>query len=165
MYAAILAALYGQYFRRLNMISRTSSVILMALPCFSLFACQTEIDNKQEDGPAFSISFDADLTEAAQDGRLLLLLAAHDDEEPRFLVDNSADTQLVFGLNVGDWQSDTEVVIDKSAIGFPLANLSQAAGWHLLCTGAAESLQGFSSWQRQDCESGARSGGRTAVEP
>jgi len=107
------------------MISRMSSVILMALPCFSLFACQTEIDNKQENGPTFSISFDAALTEAAQDGRLLLLLAAHDDEEPRFLVDNSADTQLVFGLNVEDWQSNTEVVIDESAIGFPLANLSQ----------------------------------------
>lgn len=107
------------------MISRMSSVILMALPCFSLFACQMEIDSKQGNGPAFSISFDAALTEAAQDGRLLLLLAAHDGEEPRFLVDNSADTQLVFGLNVEDWQSDTEVVIDESAIGFPLANLSQ----------------------------------------
>ena len=105
--------------------SRMLSVILMALSCFSLFACQIEIDSKQGNGPAFSISFDAALTEAAQDGRLLLLLATHDGDEPRFLVDNSADTQLVFGLNVKDWQSDTEVVIDESAIGFPLADLSQ----------------------------------------
>jgi hypothetical protein len=101
------------------------SVILMVLSCFSLFACQTEIDSKRGNGPAFSISFDAALTEAAQDGRLLLLLATHDGDEPRFLVNNSADTQLVFGLNVKDWQSDTEVVIDESAIGFPLADLSQ----------------------------------------
>ena len=105
--------------------SRMLSVILMALSCFSLFACQIEIDSKQGNSPAFSISFDAALTEAAQDGRLLLLLATHDGDEPRFLVDNSADTQLVFGLNVKDWQSDTAVVIDESAIGFPLADLSQ----------------------------------------
>ncbi len=107
------------------MISKMSSIILMALLCFLLSACQMEIESKQGNGLVFSIRFDAALTETGQDGRLLLLLATHDDEEPRFLVDNSADTQLVFGLNVEDWQSDTEVVIDKSAIGFPLSNLSQ----------------------------------------
>lgn len=107
------------------MICKISSVILVALLYFSLSACQMEIESKQVNGPAFSIRFDAALAETEQDGRLLLLLATHDDEEPRFQVDNSADTQLIFGLNVEDWQSDTEVVIDKSAIGFPLMNLSQ----------------------------------------
>ena len=56
---------------------------------------------------------------------MLLLLATHDDKEPRFLVNNSADSQLIFGLNVNGWKSGTDTVIDKDAIGFPLADLSK----------------------------------------
>ena len=107
------------------MISKMSGVILMALLCFLLSACQMETESNQGHGLAFSVRFDAALTETVQDGRLLLLLATHDNEEPRFLVDNSADTQLVFGLNVEDWRGDTQVVIDNSATGFPLANLTE----------------------------------------
>jgi hypothetical protein len=104
---------------------RNSTVILTALLCFLVSACQIENDGKQGNGPTFSVRFDAAITDTAQDGRLLLLLATHDDGEPRFLVDNSADTQLVFGLNVKDWQGGTDVVIDQAAIGFPLSNLTQ----------------------------------------
>jgi hypothetical protein len=89
-----------------------------------LAACQVEIKNTQAHAPEFSIRLDAALTESGQDGRLLLLLATRDDEEPRFLVNNSADTQLVFGINVEDWRGDNEIVIDKDAIGFPLASLA-----------------------------------------
>jgi hypothetical protein len=90
-----------------------------------LAACEMEIESEQENAPVFSIRFDSALAEAEQDGRLLLLLATHDDKEPRFLVSNSAESQLIFGLNVQDWQGGTEVVIDQSTSGFPLANLSQ----------------------------------------
>lgn len=105
--------------------SNVSGVISMTLLYFLLSACQIEIDGKQRSGPAFSIKFDTALTETEQDGRLLLLLATNDGKEPRFLVDNSADTQLVFGLNVQDWHGGAEVLIDKDATGFPLADLSQ----------------------------------------
>ena len=105
--------------------SNVSGVISMTLLYFLLSACQIEIDGKQRSGPAFSVKFDTVLTETEQDGRLLLLLATNDGKEPRFLVDNSADTQLVFGLNVQDWHGGAEVLIDKDATGFPLADLSQ----------------------------------------
>lgn len=107
------------------MISKMLGIIFLALLCILFAACEMEIESKQENGPAFSIRFDSALTETEQDGRLLLLLATHDDREPRFLVSNSADSQLIFGLNVEDWQSGTEVVIDQSTMGFPLANLSK----------------------------------------
>ncbi len=107
------------------MMFRVAGVVSMTLLFFVLAACQMEIESMHEDGPVFSIRFDSALTDTPQDGRLLLLLATHDDKEPRFLVDNSADTQLVFGVNVEDWQGGAEVLIDKSAIGFPLADLSQ----------------------------------------
>jgi hypothetical protein len=66
----------------------------------------------------------ADMADTAQDGRLLLMLANTDRDEPRFLVDTSPDTQLVFGRNVKDWASDSGVVFDASVPGFPLTSLS-----------------------------------------
>ncbi len=92
--------------------------------CLS-FVGLTATRAEQNPGPVFTISFDAALAESEQDGRLLLLLATHNDKEPRFLVNNSADTQLVFGLNVKDWHGGTNVVVDNTAIGFPLADLSK----------------------------------------
>ncbi len=106
------------------MTSSIFRVIFAAVVCIVLAACEVKIEDKSADGPEFAIKFDAALADAGQDGRLLLLLATHDEKEPRFLVDNSADTQLVFGINVEDWQGGTDVVIDKSALGFPLENLS-----------------------------------------
>jgi hypothetical protein len=105
--------------------SRTSFVSSAALLCLTLPGCQANHEGARVTGPQFSVRFDAALTSDAQDGRLLLLLASHDDDEPRFLVDNSANTQLVFGLNVDDWQGESEIVIDAGAIGFPLASLEQ----------------------------------------
>ena len=102
-----------------------SGVVSMTLLWFLLSACQIQSAADQEQGPSFSVSFDAEFTDSPQSGRLLLLLATHADEEPRFLVDNSVDSQLVFGLNVQDWHGGTAVVIDKDAIGFPLADLSE----------------------------------------
>ncbi len=103
------------------------SAILTVFVCLFLFACQAEADveTTQVNNLEFSIQFDTALTEDDQDGRLLLLLATHADDEPRFLVDNSADTQLVFGRNVEDWQGGSVIVVDKQAIGFPLPNLSE----------------------------------------
>ncbi len=98
-------------------------VLTVSLACLLLGACEVRIEETSAYSPEFSIAYDAALTEAGQDGRLLLMLATHDEQEPRFLVDNSPDTQLIFGINVEDWQGDTEVVIDGSTPGFPLDNL------------------------------------------
>jgi hypothetical protein len=104
--------------------SKISSAILMVFLCFFLFACHMEVETTPVNGVEFSVQFDTALAENDQDGRLLLLLATDDGEEPRFLVNNSADTQLVFGRNVEDWQGGSKIVIDKQAIGFPLSSLA-----------------------------------------
>lgn len=72
----------------------------------------------------FSVSFDSKVLDVEQDGRLLLMLATHDEQEPRFLVNNSAQTQLIFGLGVEDWSAGSKLVIDQQALGFPLKDLS-----------------------------------------
>ncbi len=99
----------------------------IALLCagISLSACEPEQARNPDTGPRFSIQFDGQLTGDPQDGRLLLMLARGDSEEPRFRIGNSADTQLIFGMNVSDWQAGTDRVVDSGAIGFPLADLSE----------------------------------------
>jgi hypothetical protein len=72
----------------------------------------------------FSIRYAEGLGEKAQDGRLLLLLATDNDEEPRFRVNNSADTQLIYGRNVENWGVADAATIDQSHAGFPLKSLA-----------------------------------------
>lgn len=48
----------------------------------------------------FSISFSEGLSDQAQDGRLLLMLANNSRSEPRFQINDGLETQLVFGIDV-----------------------------------------------------------------
>ena len=101
------------------------AVLITLFSLLLLAACEVNVEPDQAQGPSFTIEYDPALADVAQDGRLLLMLATHDDEEPRFLIDNSADTQLIFGNQVEDWQPGAPAVIDASALGFPLADLSK----------------------------------------
>jgi len=98
---------------------------VIACICISVSACTPEQVVVNDSGPSFSVQFDGALTGEPQDGRLLLMLASGDSDEPRFRIGNSANTQLIFGLNVSDWQSGEQVLVDSSAIGFPLEDLSK----------------------------------------
>ena len=71
----------------------------------------------------FSISFTKELSDQAQDGRLLLLLSKNDKAEPRFQINDGLETQLVFGVDVDGMQPGQEIVIDESAFGFPIRSL------------------------------------------
>lgn len=102
-----------------------AGIAILILLCILPSACQMDLDVEQERDLTFSITFEPGLTLEGQDGRLLLMLATHDSKEPRFLVSDSANTQLIFGLNVENWQHDSAVVIDRQAIGFPLEDLSE----------------------------------------
>lgn len=72
----------------------------------------------------FSVSYDSDSVSQPQDGRLLVLLASHAEQEPRFLVNTSAQTQLIFGMNVDNWGARENMTVDSSAVGFPVKDLS-----------------------------------------
>lgn len=100
------------------------SITLVCLGVF-LASCGAQKKGGNDSGPQFQVQFDEQLTDSAEDGRLLLMLARGDSDEPRFRIGNSADTQLIFGMNVSNWEAGTAVLVDQSAIGFPLADLSQ----------------------------------------
>ena len=101
---------------------KTGSLLVIVLAITVALAGTTVADTESVQ---FAVTYDAGLAEEAQDGRLLLMLATRDEDEPRFLINNDADTQLIFGRNVKNWKGGTAVTVDKTAIGFPLADLSK----------------------------------------
>lgn len=57
------------------------------------------------------------------DGRLLLLLSNDDREEPRMQINNTARSQMVFGLTVDGWRPGTPITVDNRAQGYPRTSL------------------------------------------
>jgi hypothetical protein len=73
---------------------------------------------------SFTISFTKEMSEAAQDGRLLLMLANNNKSEPRFQIGEGLKAQLVFGIDVDGMKPGQEITIDEKAYGFPVASLN-----------------------------------------
>src|SRR4051812_47370241 len=61
------------------------------------------------------------------DGRLLLLLSNNNEQEPRFQINDAAGTQMVFGIDVDDWQPGHSVLVDMHAFGYPVERLRDVA--------------------------------------
>lgn len=77
-----------------------------------------------EDHFRFAVSFSEELSEASLDGRLLILIAENNDREPRFQIEDGPDTQLVFGMDVDDFQPGKEVFINDTIFGYPLYSMA-----------------------------------------
>ena len=74
---------------------------------------------------SFSVLLPESLADSALDGRLLVMLSSAEAGEPRFLITDGPETQLVFGQNVENWQPGTRVTVDAStAYGYPYASLA-----------------------------------------
>jgi hypothetical protein len=90
-----------------------------------LFLLFFQCDTQQESGTSFTISFTKELSDQAQDGRLLLLLAKSDKTEPRFQINDGLKAQLVFGFDVEGMKPGDQIKITKDAFGFPFRNVSE----------------------------------------
>jgi hypothetical protein len=73
----------------------------------------------------FTVSFPAERSAAAIDGRMLLLLSTNTDAEPRFQISDGPSTQLVFGVDVDGLKPGDDAVIDASAFGYPVRSLAE----------------------------------------
>lgn len=71
----------------------------------------------------FRVTIAAELHRQQLDGRLLLLLSRNNSTEPRFQVSDATTTQLVFGIDVDNWQPGTTQLIDMHAFGYPVERL------------------------------------------
>jgi hypothetical protein len=76
--------------------------------------------------PAFNITFDSARSSAPLDGRLLLLLSTDPAEEPRFQINGSPKTQIVFGADVENWKPGEPWSFSTSTrdvFGYPIRSL------------------------------------------
>ncbi len=73
----------------------------------------------------FAVTFPKSRSERPLDGRLLILLSTAPSAEPRFQINDSPTTQLVFGTDVENWKPGTLVRVAENAFGYPIRTLSQ----------------------------------------
>jgi len=57
------------------------------------------------------------------DGRLILLLSKNNKTEPRFQVNDGPTTQLLFGVDVENWEPGTQKNIPANSFGYPIESL------------------------------------------
>lgn len=72
----------------------------------------------------FRIQISAELKQGVLDGRLLLLISANNNKEPRFQISDAANTQMVFGKDIENWQIGTSQLISEDAFGYPVERIS-----------------------------------------
>jgi len=72
----------------------------------------------------FEISYPAESSSRPLDGRLLLLIANNDKQEPRLQISEDPGTQQVFGIDVDGWKGGQAATIDAGAFGYPVRSLS-----------------------------------------
>ena len=73
--------------------------------------------------PRFSISFSSERSAQPLDGRLLLILSNDPAEEPRMQINDTARTQMVFGVTVDGWKPGDATVVDDTAFGYPIRSI------------------------------------------
>jgi hypothetical protein len=83
-------------------------------------------DEASRDAPlTFAISVPEGAAEAPIDGRVILILAADDEAEPRFQVGAGLDAAQVFGVDVEALSRGEAVLIDAGVLGFPKESLAE----------------------------------------
>ncbi|MBZ5593126.1 MAG: hypothetical protein LAP39_12870 [Acidobacteriia bacterium] len=75
--------------------------------------------------PRFSVSFSKRQSSAAVDGRMLLIVSTDGSAEPRMQINDTPNTQMVFGVDVEDLQPEQPVMIDEYALGYPVRSLAE----------------------------------------
>jgi hypothetical protein len=96
---------------------------LLFLFCILLFSCSATSDSQQQ--PYFVVSFTKEMSDQAQDGRLLLMLSNNEKAEPRNQINDGLDTQMVFGIDVNGMKPGDEIIVDDNAFGFPVRSLKE----------------------------------------
>ena len=102
---------------------KTSTIFALFVLSIIFVSC-TQFPEKKQDTFSFAISFTDDHGPESLDGRLLLLISNNDSREPRFQISDGPNTQLVFGINVTDWEPGQPAVIDSESFGYPIESIT-----------------------------------------
>jgi hypothetical protein len=83
------------------------------------------LDAPVAQGPRFAVKLGPEVGQKPVDGRLLVMISTDPSEEPRFQITDAVKSQQVFGVDLEGASPDREVIIDASALGYPLDSLRQ----------------------------------------
>src|SRR6202046_4079962 len=72
-----------------------------------------------------TVSFPASVSSKALDGRVLLLLSTNPSAEPRMQINDTMQSQIVFGTTVDGLAPGQPVTITAEAAGYPIRSLSK----------------------------------------
>jgi len=81
--------------------------------------------NSDDNKIKFEIEYSEKFQEDGFDGRLLLMISNNNRSEPRFQINDSHNTQMIFGVDVESWDANQKVVIDSEAIGYPIKSTKE----------------------------------------
>ena len=81
--------------------------------------------NSDDNKIKFEIEYSEKFQEDGFDGRLLLMISNNNKDEPRFQINDSHNTQMIFGVDVESWDANQKVVIDSEAIGYPIKSIKE----------------------------------------
>lgn len=81
------------------------------------------LDAQEGTSYRFSVSFTRQQSAEALDGRLLLVLSTDFSAEPRFQINNSVRSQMLFGLDVDAMKPGEPLAFDDTAFGYPVRYL------------------------------------------
>jgi hypothetical protein len=73
--------------------------------------------------PQFLVTFSRQRSQKPLDGRLLLLLSTDPSTEPRMQINDTPNSQMVFGVTVDGWRPGQAMKVDASAAGYPVRSL------------------------------------------
>ena len=94
--------------------------ILIVLISFILFYCS---EKKNYNKTKFEITYPEKFSENGYDGRLLLMISNNNNAEPRFQINDSHHTQIIFGIDIESWKSGETQIFDSNVYGYPIKSI------------------------------------------
>jgi hypothetical protein len=91
-------------------------ILLLSLSCRNIKEGSTST--------AFTITIPDSLSGGITDGRLILMLSANPDKEPRFDISDGPKTQQAFGMNLENWKKGEKISFPVDAFGYPITRLA-----------------------------------------
>jgi hypothetical protein len=74
--------------------------------------------------PSITITYDESLGSDGFDGRLLVLIGTDAEREPRFQINDSDQTGIVFGVDVEGWMPGETISIDPTTFAYPVGSVT-----------------------------------------
>ena len=99
-------------------------VSIFFLTTLILFTC-TRIKQEQPGKLRFRVSFPAERSAKSITGRVLLMISTDGSNEPRFQINDSPNTQQIFGIDVDGLKPGEMAEFDESVFGYPVESIAK----------------------------------------